>query len=83
MPGIQLYHHPTILIRAISIYGIFEDAVRRGRKFRVIIVDSRPYFEGRDKGLPRLLALGIPTTYIHINAISYVLRNVCLYEYNL
>lgn len=57
-----------------------EAALRRkqqdGKAFRVIAVDSRPFLEVKTDVLPRLQAMGIPCTYIHINAISYVIREV-------
>ncbi|CAN1267008.1 Translation initiation factor eIF-2B subunit delta [Linum perenne] len=46
-----------------------------GKKFRVIIVDSRPKLEGKAL-LRRLVAKGIQCTYTHINAVSYVMHEV-------
>ncbi|KAL6637224.1 hypothetical protein ACP70R_024796 [Stipagrostis hirtigluma subsp. patula] len=46
-----------------------------GRKFRVIVVDSRPKLEGQGL-LRRLVAKGINCTYTHINAISYIMHEV-------
>eukprot|EP01018_Ginkgo_biloba_P028102 Gb_02875 [translate_table: standard] len=46
-----------------------------GRKFRVVIVDSRPKLEGQAL-LRRLLAQGLYCTYTHINAISYIMHEV-------
>ncbi|CAN6451477.1 unnamed protein product [Victoria cruziana] len=46
-----------------------------GKKFRVVVVDSRPKHEAQ-KLLRRLLAKGISCTYTHINAISYVMHEV-------
>lgn len=46
-----------------------------GKKFRVVIVDSRPKFEGQGL-LRRLVAKGLSCTYTHINAISYVMHEV-------
>lgn len=50
-------------------------AFELGRKFRVIIVDSRPKLEGKGL-LRRLLGRGISCTYTHINAISYIMQEV-------
>lgn len=44
-----------------------------GKKFRVVIVDSRPNLEGQ-KLLRRLVTRGLDCTYTHINAISYIMR---------
>ncbi|CAH2036200.1 unnamed protein product [Thlaspi arvense] len=46
-----------------------------GKKFRVVIVDSRPNLEGQ-KLLRRLVTSGLDCTYTHINAISYIMRDV-------
>ncbi|NXQ88454.1 EI2BD factor, partial [Nyctibius grandis] len=48
---------------------------KKGRAFRVIVVDSRPRLEGRET-LRRLVRQGIHCTYVMINAISYVLPEV-------
>ncbi|MBN3314412.1 EI2BD factor, partial [Atractosteus spatula] len=66
----------------ILVYGcsslvnyILCDAYERGRKFRVIVVDSRPRLEGRE-ALRRLVRKGICCTYVLITAISYILHEV-------
>ncbi|NXF39479.1 EI2BD factor, partial [Nyctibius bracteatus] len=48
---------------------------KKGRAFRVIVVDSRPRLEGRET-LRRLVRQGIHCTYVMINAISYMLPEV-------
>ena len=51
------------------------EAFRQGKKFRVIVVDSRPLFEG--KNLARALAtLGLQVQYALINTISHVIKDV-------
>ncbi|XP_027005193.2 translation initiation factor eIF-2B subunit delta [Tachysurus fulvidraco] len=45
------------------------------RKFRVIVVDSRPRLEGRE-ALRRLVKRGIRCTYVLISALSYILPEV-------
>ncbi|KAJ1447185.1 hypothetical protein M885DRAFT_591485 [Pelagophyceae sp. CCMP2097] len=50
-------------------------AKRAGRRFRVVLVDSRPLLEGR-KMLTRLHALGIDVTYVWLHAIAYACREV-------
>lgn len=47
-------------------------AFESSRKFRVIIVDSRPRLEGRET-LRRLVQRGISCTYVLISAVSYIL----------
>ncbi|KAL0479057.1 hypothetical protein AKO1_007954 [Acrasis kona] len=46
-----------------------------GKRFRVIIVDSRPKNEGREL-LNRLLIAGVDCTYVYINAVSHVMKEV-------
>ncbi|KAF8104786.1 hypothetical protein N665_0167s0002 [Sinapis alba] len=45
------------------------------KKFRVLVVDSRPKLEGQLL-LRRLIERGINCTYTHINAISYIMHEV-------
>ncbi|XP_040282838.1 translation initiation factor eIF-2B subunit delta-like isoform X2 [Bufo bufo] len=51
------------------------EAHRSGKRFQVIVVDSRPRLEGRET-LRRLVTCGIHCTYIMITAISYILPEV-------
>ncbi|XP_072000184.1 translation initiation factor eIF2B subunit delta isoform X2 [Engystomops pustulosus] len=51
------------------------EAHNSGKRFRVIVVDSRPRLEGRET-LRRLVNCGIHCTYILITAISYILPEV-------
>ncbi|KAM1238576.1 hypothetical protein ACFX2I_039264 [Malus domestica] len=46
-----------------------------GKKFRVVVVDSRPKLEGQAL-LHRLVAKGLSCTYTHINAVSYIMHEV-------
>ena len=46
-----------------------------GKKFRVVVADSRPLCEGR-RLRSRLARAGIECTYILLNAISYVMKDV-------
>ncbi|KAK2987475.1 hypothetical protein RJ640_012134 [Escallonia rubra] len=46
-----------------------------GKRFRVVVVDSRPKLEGRLL-LRRLVAKGLRCTYTHINAVSYIMHEV-------
>ncbi|XP_054876048.1 translation initiation factor eIF-2B subunit delta isoform X2 [Poeciliopsis prolifica] len=66
----------------ILIYGcsslvnhILCEALKKNRKFRVIVVDSRPRLEGRE-ALRRLVQRGISCTYVLISAVSYILPEV-------
>jgi translation initiation factor eIF-2B subunit delta len=46
---------------------------KQAKRFRVVVVDSFPRFEGR-KLLESLSAAGIPCTYLLINAAAYMMR---------
>lgn len=46
-----------------------------GKRFRVVVMDSRPELEGRNM-LRRLLAAGIPCSYIFLSGLSYIMREV-------
>lgn len=54
---------------------LFLHAYELGKKFRVIIVDSRPKLEGKLL-LRRLVGKGLNCTYTHINALSYIMHEV-------
>lgn len=45
------------------------------KRFRVIVADAPPLFEGR-KAAAALVAAGIPTTYIAASALPYVMKGV-------
>ncbi|XP_057522275.1 uncharacterized protein LOC130802328 isoform X2 [Amaranthus tricolor] len=54
---------------------IFLHAHEMGKRFRVVIVDSRPKLEGQLL-LRRLVARGLKCSYTHINAVSYIMHEV-------
>lgn len=45
------------------------------KRFRVVVMDSRPQLEGRDL-LRRLLGHGIACSYVLLNAASYIMQEV-------
>lgn len=55
--------------------SVLKMAFESGKKFRVIIVDSRPQFRGRDM-LNYLSSVGINCTYVLITAVSYIMKEV-------
>nr|XP_055108176.1 translation initiation factor eIF-2B subunit delta isoform X5 [Symphalangus syndactylus] len=66
----------------ILVYGcsslvsrILQEAWTEGRRFRVVVVDSRPWLEGRHT-LRSLVHAGVPASYLLIPAASYVLPEV-------
>ncbi|XP_006880650.1 PREDICTED: translation initiation factor eIF-2B subunit delta isoform X2 [Elephantulus edwardii] len=66
----------------ILVYGcsslvsrILQEAWAEGRRFRVVVVDSRPWLEGRHT-LRSLVHAGVPASYLLIPAASYALPEV-------
>ncbi|XP_015587510.1 translation initiation factor eIF-2B subunit delta isoform X2 [Cephus cinctus] len=57
------------------IHKILCDAHTIGRQFRVVIVDGRPWLEGKEL-LRRLAKHGIECSYILINALSFIMPEV-------
>ncbi|KAL0134312.1 hypothetical protein PUN28_001249 [Cardiocondyla obscurior] len=57
------------------IHKILVEAHTAGKKFRVIVVDSRPWLEGKEL-LRRLAKHGIDCSYILINALSFIMPEV-------
>lgn len=66
---IMTYGHSSVVSQT------FAHAKALGLEFRVICVDSRPLFEGK-RLAAELVSLGIPTQYILITALPYVLGDV-------
>lgn len=65
------------LLSSSLVNHILYEAFEKGRKFRVIVVDSRPRLEGRE-ALRRLVQKGISCTYVLISAVSYILPEVIM-----
>lgn len=57
------------------IYKILVDAHDAGKQFRVIVVDGRPWLEGKEL-LRRLAKHAIECSYILINALSFIMPEV-------
>ncbi|KOX73121.1 Translation initiation factor eIF-2B subunit delta [Melipona quadrifasciata] len=57
------------------IHKILLDAHTAAKEFRVIVVDGRPWLEGKEQ-LRRLAKHGIECSYILINALSYIMPEV-------
>jgi translation initiation factor eIF-2B subunit delta len=66
---ILIYAKSEVVLTALC------NAYSGGKRFRVIIVDSRPWFEGK-ASMKVLIEAGIPVTYILINAVGYVMDQV-------
>lgn len=52
-------------------------AHKKGKKFRVVIVDGRPWREGREM-LRNLVQKGLSCTYVLISAASFIMREVSI-----
>lgn len=52
---------------------ILKDAHLAGKQFKVVVIDGRPFLEGRTM-LQRLVQIGISCSYVQMNAISYVMN---------
>lgn len=66
------------IFRASATYLSLLKIAESGKRFRVIVVDSKPHLEGRNSLLPQLRAAGINCSYIHINAIGYIMKEVVI-----
>ncbi|KAF9365757.1 hypothetical protein BGX34_008490 [Mortierella sp. NVP85] len=76
--GLQKIQDGDVILtyaRSSVVQGLLLAAHAKGIKFKVIVVDSRPRFEG--KQLLRALAnAGVPCTYVLLTAIGHVMREV-------
>ncbi|OQS02594.1 DNA polymerase delta catalytic subunit [Thraustotheca clavata] len=61
--------------RSEVIESLLKEAHDLKTNFKVIVVDSRPHFEGK-KLIRSLANHGLPCSYIHINGLSYVMKQV-------
>ncbi|XP_020571847.1 translation initiation factor eIF-2B subunit delta-like isoform X2 [Phalaenopsis equestris] len=66
---VLIYGHSTVVEMIIL------HALELGKQFHIVVVDSRPKFEGQTL-LRKLVMKGINCTYTHINAISYIMHDV-------
>lgn len=63
---------PLSISSSSLVNHILCEAFEKNKKFRVIVVDSRPRLEGRE-ALRRLVQKGIRCTYVLISAVPYIL----------
>lgn len=73
----KILHGDVILTYSCSslVKSVLKTAHESGTNFRVVIADSRPRLEGREM-CDYLSGLGINCTYILINAVSYIMKEV-------
>lgn len=62
------------------ILNILNEAKKEKRDFRVIVVDARPWHEGTEM-LRRLVAKDINCTCVLINAVGFIMPEVCVCPY--
>ena len=61
--------------RSVVVRDLLLSSWASGKRFRVIVADARPFSEGKTL-LAELVEGGIPCTYVHINAVGYMMREV-------
>jgi translation initiation factor eIF-2B subunit delta len=73
----KLTNNDCILIYGYSslVIQVIRSAHRQFKSLRVVVVDARPKKSGK-KALKELLDIGVDCTYIHINAVSFVMKLV-------
>ncbi|KAG0199741.1 hypothetical protein BGX28_007027 [Mortierella sp. GBA30] len=76
--GLQKIQDGDVILtyaRSSVVQGLLLAAHAKGIKFKVIVVDSRPRFEGKQL-LRALASAGVPCTYVLLTAIGHVMREV-------
>ncbi len=70
----QINDKDTILVFSFSslLEAVLSSAAKQTNRFRVIVVDTRPKFEGR-KLLQRLVSLGVDVQYVMLTALGFVM----------
>ncbi|GAA5852745.1 hypothetical protein JCM8547_002613 [Rhodosporidiobolus lusitaniae] len=63
--------------RSSVVEGVLLEAKRAGKEFSVVVVDSRPLYEGKNL-LHSLRASSIPTTYVLLPSLSLILPRVTI-----
>ena len=74
----ECFRHCILFSRSSVVIEALLHAKERGLSFRVIVVDSRPCFEGKQTAT-LLSQAKIPVTYILVNAIGYIMKQVDLH----
>ncbi|KAF9113628.1 hypothetical protein BGX27_001162 [Mortierella sp. AM989] len=76
--GLQKIQDGDVILtyaRSSVVENLLLEAHAKGIKFKVIVVDSRPRFEGKQL-LRALATAGVPCTYVLLTAIGHVMREV-------
>ncbi|KAF9959542.1 hypothetical protein BGZ70_008811 [Mortierella alpina] len=76
--GLQKIQDGDVILtyaRSSVVQGLLLAAHAKGIKFKVIVVDSRPRFEGKQM-LRALASVGVSCTYVLLTAIGHVMREV-------
>ena len=64
-----------IYARSTAVRSTLEEALRQGKEFRVIVVDSRPMLEGKDLAF-HLANRGLDVQYCLLNGLSHNIKGV-------
>ncbi|KAG8687751.1 hypothetical protein FRC09_013309 [Ceratobasidium sp. 395] len=78
--GLAKIHDGDVVMtyaRSSVVEKLLVSAHRAGKRFEVIVVDSRPMLEGRNL-LATLAAVGIPCTYCLLSALGTIIRSVSI-----
>ncbi|ORY73209.1 initiation factor 2 subunit family-domain-containing protein [Leucosporidium creatinivorum] len=75
----KIQNGDTILTYARSsvVEGVLLEAKKQGKEFSVVVVDSRPLYEGKNL-LTSLRSASIPTTYVLLSSLSLILPRISL-----
>ncbi|KAI9287167.1 hypothetical protein BC943DRAFT_275178, partial [Umbelopsis sp. AD052] len=76
--GMQKIQNGDVILtyaKSSVVEALLLEAKRSGYEFRVVVVDSRPMFEGKHL-LRRLVSAGIDCTYVLLSSIYVVLKDV-------
>ena len=77
-------HHFRFFLYRIKFCSLFSSSLLRkvfakadleGRKFRIIIADGRPKFEGKEMAR-QLTSLGLHCTYVLVSSVPYIMQEV-------
>eukprot|EP01125_Pyxidicula_operculata_P012157 TRINITY_DN398_c3_g1_i1.p1 TRINITY_DN398_c3_g1~~TRINITY_DN398_c3_g1_i1.p1 ORF type:complete len:472 (+),score=117.35 TRINITY_DN398_c3_g1_i1:33-1418(+) len=76
--GVQKIHDGDVVLTYSSshvVRQVLKKAYDSKTKFRVVVVDSNPRFEGRTQ-LEKLSSYGIDCTYVLLSGLSYIMKEV-------
>ena len=69
----------SFLLSSSLLRKVFAKAKLEGRKFRIIIADGRPKFEGKEMAR-QLTSLGLHCTYVLVSSVPYIMQEVNIWS---